>query len=121
VRRFQKYALNPVSRLVAGSVGPALLETTGRKSGEPRRIPLGAKRDGDAFWVVSEHGRQSDYVRNIEADPNVRVRFHGRWYNGVAKLMADEDPRRHTHGINGFFVRLAGSDLLTIRIDLRSS
>ena len=50
-----------------------LLETTGRKSGEPRRTPLGGSRIGDEFWFVSEFGDKSQYVKNIKANPAVRV------------------------------------------------
>jgi deazaflavin-dependent oxidoreductase (nitroreductase family) len=118
VRRFQKYALNPLSRLVAGYVGPSLLETTGRKSGRARRVPVGTTSRDGAFWIVSEHGRRSDYVRNIESDPHVRIRHRARWHEGVAHVVPD-DARQHLRGINGLFVRMAGSDLLTIRIDLQ--
>src|SRR6185295_355273 len=40
----------------------ALLETTGRKSGQPRRVPVGNGLRGDTFWIVSEHGYGADYV-----------------------------------------------------------
>jgi deazaflavin-dependent oxidoreductase (nitroreductase family) len=120
VRRFQKYALNPFSRLVAGYIGPSLLETKGRKSGRARRVPVGTTSRDGAFWIVSEHGRRSDYVRNIEADPHVRIKRGARWHDGVAHIVPDEDPRDHLGGVNGLFVRMAGSDLLTIRIDLKS-
>lgn len=53
------------------------LETTGRASGLPRRTPLGGRRVGESFWLVSEFGERSQYVRNIKADPRVRVRLRG--------------------------------------------
>lgn len=46
-----------------------LLETTGRVSGLPRTTPVGGRRAGDAFWLVSEFGERSQYVRNIKANP----------------------------------------------------
>lgn len=107
--------------------GYALLETTGRKSGLPRRTPVGDGRDGDTFWIVSEHGRKSAYVRNIEADPRVRVRIRGRWHTGTAHLLPDDDPRerqrrlgraRPGSRLNAAAVRTFGTDLLTVRIDL---
>ncbi|MGV0803438.1 nitroreductase/quinone reductase family protein, partial [Mycolicibacterium elephantis] len=83
---FQKNVANRVTRLLPFQT---LLETTGRKSGQPRRIPLGGSRVGNEFWFVSEFGENSQYIKNIKADPNVRVRLNGRWHNGVAHLMPD--------------------------------
>jgi hypothetical protein len=41
--------------------GIAILETTGRKSGQPRRTPVGHALDGDTCWIVAEHGRKASY------------------------------------------------------------
>jgi deazaflavin-dependent oxidoreductase (nitroreductase family) len=75
--------VNPlVRRLLEAGLFPsthALLETTGRKSGVPRRVPIGNGLRGDAFWIVTEHGNSADYVKNIRQDPNVRVKVGRRW------------------------------------------
>jgi deazaflavin-dependent oxidoreductase (nitroreductase family) len=121
---FAKYAVNPWVRLAlaTGLVrGWALLETTGRKSGEPRRTPVGNGLDGDMFWIVAEHGRRAGYVRNIMANPRVRVRIGRRWRTGTAHLMPDDNPRarqRSMRKLNAAVVRALGTDLLTVRIDL---
>src|SRR4051812_23332499 len=73
--------------------GWALLETTGRRSGVPRRVPVGDGLRGGSFWIVAEHGRHADYVRNIERDPRVRVKVRGRWRAGRAHILPGEDPR----------------------------
>jgi hypothetical protein len=60
-------------------------------------------------------------VLNIKANPKVRVRVHGRWRTGTAHLMPDDDAKarlRSLPGLNSAAVRLMGSDLLTIRVDL---
>ncbi|MGH3366197.1 MAG: nitroreductase/quinone reductase family protein [Nocardioidaceae bacterium] len=126
----QKRMLNPVVRTAFGRglrvPGFALLETTGHKSGQLRRNPVGDGLDGDTFWIVSEHGRRSAYVRNIEANPLVRVRVRGRWRTGNAQTMPDDDPRQRQKmfagrlipRINAAAVRSVGTDLLTVRIDL---
>ncbi|MCW2685118.1 MAG: nitroreductase [Mycobacterium sp.] len=75
----------------------------------------------DQFWMVSEHGDRSHYVLNIKADHSVRVRIHGRWRTGTAHLLPDDDPvarLRELPGMNSAVVRVMGSDLLTVRIDL---
>ena len=117
-----KYLVNPIVKLVAGYVPFwSLLETTGRKSGEPRRNPVGNGLIGDTFWIVAEHGRQAQYVKNIIANPRVRVRVQGRWRTGTAKLMPDDDTRARQAQLRRFnaaLVRAAGTDLMTVRIDL---
>lgn len=122
----QKYLLNPPVRVLfaAGLVPPGhvLLETTGRTSSQPRRNPVGARLDGNTLWIVAEHGRHANYVRNLEADPHVRVKIGRRWRTGTATVLPDDDPRTRlgkiAHPVNGFMVRTMGTDLLTIRVDL---
>jgi deazaflavin-dependent oxidoreductase (nitroreductase family) len=69
--------VNPLVRWAAGrglaGRSVALLETTGRKSGQKRVTPVGNSLRGDAFWIVTEHGWGSSYVKNMQADPHVRV------------------------------------------------
>ncbi|MGE2691424.1 nitroreductase/quinone reductase family protein [Mycolicibacterium pulveris] len=115
---FQKNVANRVTRLMPFQT---LLETTGRKSGQPRRTPLGGSRVGDEFWFVSEFGEKSHYIQNIKANPNVRVRLNGRWHNGVAHLMPDDDPHERLRSLpqfNSMGVRTFGTNLLTVRVDL---
>jgi deazaflavin-dependent oxidoreductase (nitroreductase family) len=115
----------PVKALAAHGLVPtvALRETIGRKSGEPRRTPVsnGLDRATNTFWIVAEHGRSSAYVRNIEANPRVRIRIGRRWRIGTASVVAEHDPRAcqgHMSRLNAAVVRAMGTDLLTIRIDL---
>ena len=103
--------------------GVALLETIGRRSGEPRRTPVskGLDRATDTFWIVAEFGRKAAYVRNIEADPRVRLRIGRRWRSGTAHVLHDDDPRprqAHMSKLNAATVRAMGTELLTIRVDL---
>jgi deazaflavin-dependent oxidoreductase (nitroreductase family) len=126
-----KYAFNPVVcglvRLGLPAPGTAILETTGRKSARPRRTPVTNGLDDGVFWIVAEHGRRASYVRNIEANPRVRVRIRRRWREGTARLVPDDDPRERLRYIasrrpiarlNTATVRLMQTDLVTIRIDL---
>jgi deazaflavin-dependent oxidoreductase (nitroreductase family) len=134
VRAFQVYLFNPLIRRLAplGVVpGVALLETVGRRSGQPRLTPVGEGRIGDVFWIVAEHGHRAAYVRNLEANPRVRVRSrYGsslRWRTGTAHVLPDDDPRerqrllstgRPERRLNAAAVRAMSVELLTIRIDL---
>lgn len=118
----QRRVVNPMARRTAAfTPGAAVIETTGRNSGLPRRTPVGGALDGSTFWWVSEFGRLSQYVRNIEADPRVRVQVKGRWYAGTATPVDDDDPRERLKLLpkaNSAVVRLFGTNLLTMRIDL---
>jgi deazaflavin-dependent oxidoreductase (nitroreductase family) len=118
--------VNPLVRRVleAGlpAGGTALLETTGRKSGQPRRTPVGNGLRGREFWIVTEHGRHSSYVRNIEADPRVRVKVGRRWRAGTATLLPDDDVAARLRWLrrpaNDGMLRLVGTEHLVIRVDL---
>ncbi len=123
VRFVQRYLANPPFKVLVGlGVVPthALLETRGRRSGKPRVVPVGNRLQEDTFWVIAEHGRRAGWVRNVEANPRVRVKVRGRWRTGTAHPMPDDDPlgRLKSTGRRGTTVRLMGTDLLTVRIDL---
>ena len=123
---FTTRVVNPVVRgLLERGLAPrsvALLETTGRRSGQPRRVPVGNGLRGDVFWIVTEHGRRAAYVRNIQANPRVRVKVGRRWRSGSARILEDDDPyermRMLRRPANDLTVRLVGTEHLTIRIDL---
>ena len=102
--------------------GYAILETTGRRSGQPRRTPVGPALEGNVAWIVAEHGRRAGYVRNLEVNPRVRIRLGRSWRTGTAHVVPDDDPRARQRKmgqrVNALVVRAMGSDLLTVRIDL---
>ncbi|MFD5797342.1 nitroreductase/quinone reductase family protein [Streptomyces diastatochromogenes] len=118
VTRFQRHVANPLNRRVPAQT---ILETTGRTSGLPRPTPVGGRRVGDSFWIVSEFGFKSQYVRNIQADPHVRIRIRGRWHHGTAHLLPEDDAVTRLRSLprfNSAAVRAFGTDLLTVRVDL---
>jgi deazaflavin-dependent oxidoreductase (nitroreductase family) len=115
---------NPFVKAAANSgiplPGIVILETIGRKTGRPRRTPVGKSLDGDTLWVVAEH-RNGSYVRNIEANPSVRVRVGRRWRTGNAQVLPADDWRerqRRMPAMNATVVRMMGSEPVTVRIDL---
>lgn len=133
----QKYLFNPPAKLLFATgiavPGRALLETTGRTSGKARRVPVGDGRVGQEFWLIAEHGRNAAYVRNILANPHVRLKLNGglrsRWYSGTAHVLAEDDPRERQRWLaqqlpgsrsNSAAVRFFGTQLLTLRVDLDS-
>jgi hypothetical protein len=40
--------------------------------------------DGKTIWLASVHARRARRVRNVEADPEVRIKFGGSWHSGRA-------------------------------------
>ncbi|GAA5070518.1 nitroreductase family deazaflavin-dependent oxidoreductase [Nocardia iowensis] len=118
VTTLQRRVVNPMQRKVPGQ---QLLETVGRVSGQPRITPIGGRLVGNQFWLVSEFGNRSQYIRNIKANNRVRLRLHGRWHTGTAHLLPDDDARARLRELprgNSAVVRLVGTELLTVRIDL---
>ncbi|SFY34192.1 nitroreductase family deazaflavin-dependent oxidoreductase [Streptomyces atratus] len=118
VTSLQRHVVNPLARRSGSQI---LLETTGRTSGLPRRTPVGGRRTGQEFWLVSEYGDKSQYIRNIRADPRVRVRIAGRWYDGIAHPLPQDDARARLRTLpryNSAVVRAVGTNLLTVRVDL---
>lgn len=123
VRLLQKWLINPMVRGRAGSEGYryALLETTGRRSDEARQTPVGYGLTGNALWIVAEHGQGAAYVRNLEANPRVRIKFGGVWRTGTAHVVPDDDPIERLSSYDqrtAGEVKRFGTSLLTIRVDL---
>jgi deazaflavin-dependent oxidoreductase (nitroreductase family) len=100
----------------------ALLETTGRRTGQPRLTPVGNGLHGDTFWLVAAHGTQADYVRNLRAEPRVRVKAGGVWRAGTAVVLPGDDSAARSRSLpyqwDAAIGRLMASAPLTIRIDL---
>src|SRR5256885_1567062 len=96
VRLLQRYFLNPPTMLAVrmGLVrGHVLIETIGRRTGKRRRTVVGMHVADSTGWVVAEQGSHAAYVRNIEADPSVRVCIKGKWRTARAQAVPGDDPK----------------------------
>jgi deazaflavin-dependent oxidoreductase (nitroreductase family) len=134
IDRLQKSLINPLDRLAFAlrtpPPGDALLETTGRKTGRARVTPVCDGLDGNTFWIVAQRGHNADYVRNIEANPRVRVKgslTDTDWRVGTAHVLDDDDPEERVRILSrgNRWRRLclqasasAGTSPLTVRVDL---
>ena len=123
----QRYVLNPPMKVLvwAGVVpGHVLVETKGRRSGRRRRNVVGMHVEGDTGWVVAEQGRHAGYVRNLQANAEVRVRVARRWRRAHAEVVDGDDPqaRLDTFGrrSHAAAVRRFGTELTTVRFDFPS-
>lgn len=94
-RAIGRYVLNPtvkaMGRLGLRTALATELESTGRKSGQARRVPVSAQFDDDGAWVISQHGTRSGWGRNIVDNPNIRIQQGNRWRSGVATFRPDDD------------------------------
>jgi deazaflavin-dependent oxidoreductase (nitroreductase family) len=93
----------PARFLLSRGLAPptyALLETTGRRTGRARQMPVANGLQSDTFWLIAGTGEHAQYVRNIQANPRVRVKarparlrdgLHMRWRSGTAYLMPEDD------------------------------
>jgi deazaflavin-dependent oxidoreductase (nitroreductase family) len=132
--RFQKSVLNPLDKLAFAlripPPGDALLETTGRHTGRPRVTPVCDGLQGDTFWIIAQQGSGADYVRNIRANPRVRVKAslsRTGWWAGTAHVLDEDDAEERLRILSrsNRWRRLClqassaiGTSPLTVRIDL---
>lgn len=66
-----------------------LLTTTGRKSGLKRVTPLQYEKIGEEYYVGAARGVRADWVRNIQALPQVEVRVGAKRFQGTAEVVTD--------------------------------
>jgi len=126
VLALQRWILNPPMKVLVwlGVVpGHIVVETLGCRTGKRRRTVVGAHGDHNTVWVIAEQGRCAAWVRNLEAEPAVRVRRHARWRAARAAILDDDDPSArlatwHRSG-HARLVERFGTQLTTIRLDVR--
>lgn len=63
------------------------LTTTGRKTGLPREIEIWFVEDDNKFYILAEHREQTHWVKNIRANPRVRVRIGARTFDATARVL----------------------------------
>lgn len=64
-----------------------MIETTGRRTGRPRRVVLDvARRDDTGLWVMAGDGHEARWVKNLLANPQCRVWHRGRRFVARATI-----------------------------------
>jgi deazaflavin-dependent oxidoreductase (nitroreductase family) len=66
-----------------------LLTTTGRKSGRRRVTPLQYEEIDGSFYLGAALGQKADWVRNIQADPQVEIRVKSLRFSGRAEIITN--------------------------------
>jgi deazaflavin-dependent oxidoreductase (nitroreductase family) len=84
-----------IGHRLPGGVRAALLQTTGRKTGRPRTVPLAYFRDGaDYVFVASNNGadRPPAWLLNAAARPEVALQVGRVHLPGTARVVPAGDP-----------------------------
>jgi len=89
----------PLWSLLAPPRGFAILTTTGRKTGKPRRQSVRAIREGDRIVVVAMMGERAQWLKNVLANPKVTVRLRGETITGLAHAVHDEAEKKWAAGV----------------------
>jgi deazaflavin-dependent oxidoreductase (nitroreductase family) len=65
------------------------LTTVGRRTGRPHEVEVWFVVHEGRLYVLSGRGEQADYVKNLGADPDVRVRVAGDEREATARVLQD--------------------------------
>lgn len=66
-----------------------LLTTTGRRSGKKRVTPLQYEEIDGLYYLGAARGLKADWLRNIQACPEVEIRAGTRHFHGIAEVVND--------------------------------
>jgi deazaflavin-dependent oxidoreductase (nitroreductase family) len=72
------------------------LTTTGRRSGDPHTIEIWFAIDRGTVYMMAGGRDRSDWIRNLVADPSVRLRIAAREWDARARVVepgTEEDAR----------------------------
>ena len=67
----------------------AILETKGRDTGKTHRVwLLAVKHEGKLYF--SRRNTNSDWLKNAQKNPDVKIEFDGQSFAGMASLVSDD-------------------------------
>jgi deazaflavin-dependent oxidoreductase (nitroreductase family) len=67
------------------------LTTIGRRSGRSHTIEIWFALDGTRLYLLSGGRDQSDWVKNIQQQPQVQVKIRERVFTGQARLVTEPE------------------------------
>ena len=90
---------DPIRTALAAG-GTIDITTTGRQSGEPRRVEIVFHRIDGRMWISGiPSSRRRSWIANLEADPHLTVHLKGPVaiadLPATARIVEDPDERRH--------------------------
>src|SRR6185369_3874448 len=89
IRPVQQTIVRVFRRYFERAPGWVLLTTTGRRSALPREVMLPCERTPEYLYILSTYGRRSNWIRNLERRPAVRVTSAGWVLDGTAESVDD--------------------------------
>ncbi len=93
IRGAQAALVNSQRDCFSHAPGWVLLTTTGRRTGLPRETLLPCARSDNHVFLISTYGWQSDWIRNLRKNPEVKVTCDGAVVAGHAELIEDLDEK----------------------------
>jgi deazaflavin-dependent oxidoreductase (nitroreductase family) len=75
------------------------LTTRGRVTGADHEIEIWYVREGNTLYFLAGAGEQSDWVRNLQADPAARVRIDDVTHDARGRVVIDSDEDRHARTV----------------------
>src|SRR5262245_31674311 len=93
------------------------LTTTGRSSGYAREIEIWFTEHGGRFYLISEHRERANGVRNIQAQPRVKLRVGDRQFEGTARVVHDDREPELTTAVKALsYAKYGWSDGLVVEL-----
>ena len=85
-----------------------LLTTTGRKTGRLRHTPLEYvyDKEKDRYRIAAGWGGNTDWYRNIKANPRVHVQVGRRSFDAVAQIASDEEVAQYMMDVSSRHPRM---------------
>lgn len=69
------------------------LTTIGRRTGSRREVEIWFVADGERLYVLAEHFHKTQWVKNIDRNPRVRIRLRDREFPATARILDQEADR----------------------------
>ena len=119
LRPFTLRFVNPITRLVAGWLPMfGILGYRGRTSGREYHTPMNVFRQGDEFVFALTYGADVQWVKNIVAAGECRLRTMGRELKLVdPRLYSDPGRRDMPFPVRQFLGLLRVTEFLRMRIE----
>jgi deazaflavin-dependent oxidoreductase (nitroreductase family) len=108
-----------IAHLYAGSATFPMhlyLTTLGRVTGQPREIEIWFTEHGGRFYLVAERA-SANWVRNIQLQPEVKVRVGEAGFNAIARFVHNDGEPRLAATVKALFdAKYGWSDGLIVEL-----
>ena len=92
------------------------LTTIGRVTGQPREIEIWFTEHGGHFYLVAER-ESANWVRNIQSQPQVKVRVGDAKFNAIARVVHKDRERQFAATVKALFdAKYGWSDGLIVEL-----